>query len=205
MAEVEGIEKSMNVGTGTSSYKGVSDKDVRLKIGLAMRNNGLCILPVSISPNIRVDRWEETTNYGTKMKQSVFTEVESKYMLLHESGESIEVAGYGHGVDRQDKGAGKATTYALKNTLLSIFLVPTGTIEDTDKTHSDDIPVPQKKKLSLATDEQLKSIKELIKSRGRNEKTILEHYKIESMDKLSKVNAEALIINLNGLPEATIN
>jgi len=62
---------------------------------------------------------------------------------LHESGESIELAGYGHGVDPQDKGAGKATTYALKNCLLYTFLTPVGKIDDTETTHSDNIPTPQ--------------------------------------------------------------
>jgi hypothetical protein len=76
-----------------------------------------------------------------KTKQSVFTEVDTRYILLHTSGESIELAGYGQGVDTQDKGAGKATTYALKNTLLNMFLIPTGV--DTDNTHSDDIVVPK--------------------------------------------------------------
>ena len=50
-----------------------------------------------------------------KSKQSVFTDAHTKYLLLHTSGESIELSGYGQGVDTQDKGAGKATTYALKN------------------------------------------------------------------------------------------
>ena len=66
-------------------------------------------------------------------------------MLLHTSGESLELCGYGHGVDSQDKASGKALTYALKNTLINTFLTPVGKIEDTDSTHSDDIPVPTKK------------------------------------------------------------
>ena len=47
-------------------------------------------------------------------------------------------------MDTQDKGAGKATTYALKNTLLNMFLIPTGV--DTDNTHSDEYDVPHKAK-----------------------------------------------------------
>jgi hypothetical protein len=65
-------------------------------------------------------------------------------MLLHESGESIELMGYGHGVDTQDKGAGKATTYALKNCLLYTFLTPVGKIDDTETTHSEEIATPKK-------------------------------------------------------------
>lgn len=152
MIDVEWVAKSMTVRSGASSYKWVSDKDVRIVMRESMIKNGLTILPISVTPTIKVDRWEEKVHqidsyskveWATKSKQSVFTEVTTKYLLLHTSGESIEVAWYGHGVDTQDKGAWKATTYALKNTLLNMFLIPTWV--DTDNTHSDDLPTPPKK------------------------------------------------------------
>lgn len=151
MQEVKGIEKSMTIGTGNSSYKGVSDQEVKKIIGGIMEKNGLCILPIDIEEDTQVDRWEEENFYngksqGIKTKQSIFTKVKTKYLLLHESGESQVLAGYGHGVDSQDKGAGKATTYALKYALLYTFLVPTGKIDDADNEHSDDKVVPTKKK-----------------------------------------------------------
>lgn len=136
MQEVKNVEKNLSVGTGYSSYKGVADKDVKQVVGTAMGKHGLVILPIAVEPKTTVSEWEE----GEKHKTSVFTEVRTKYMLIHESGESIEICGYGHGVDSQDKSAGKATTYALKNALLYTFLVPTGDIDDTDNTHSDDLP-----------------------------------------------------------------
>lgn len=135
MTEVEAIDKSMQVGTGNGAYKGVADEVVKEKIGVAMRENGLVILPIGVDPKTEVSRW--TDEYG-KSKQSIFTEVKTKYLLMHESGESQILEGYGHGVDSQDKGAGKATTYALKYALLYTFLVPTVKIDDSDKTHSDD-------------------------------------------------------------------
>lgn len=150
MNEVAGIEKSLTVGSGNSSYKGVSDKDVKRIIGNAMAKHGLCILPLDINAKSQIDRWEEVDQYSKsvpkdmKTKQSVFVEVETKYLLLHISGESQIVAGYGHGVDSQDKSAGKATTYALKNALLYTFMIPTGDIDDADKTHSDDHDIPKK-------------------------------------------------------------
>lgn len=138
MNEVAGIEKSLTVGTGNSSYKGVSDKDVKRIIGNAMAKNGLCILPLDVDSKTTINRWEEMDNYSKQMKtkQLVFDEVSTKYLLLHTSGENQIIAGHGHGVDSQDKSAGKATTYALKNALLYTFMIPTGDIDDTDKTHS---------------------------------------------------------------------
>ena len=148
MKEVKNIDKNLQVGEGKSAYKGVADKDVKSVIGQAMEKHGLAIIPLSINPKVDIQRWEETNNYGTKMKTQVFTEVSTKYLLLHESGESLEIEGYGHGIDSQDKSAGKATTYALKYALLYTFLVPTGQIDDTDKVSSEYIETPKTKDLS---------------------------------------------------------
>lgn len=146
MEEINGVAKNMTVGSGANTYKWVADKDVKQAIRESMIKNWLSILPIWGTPKIQIDRWEEMDNYtkAMKTKQSCFTEIETRYLLLHTSWESIEVYGYGQWVDTQDKGAGKATTYALKNTLLNMFLIPTGV--DTDNTHSDDIPVPKKTK-----------------------------------------------------------
>jgi len=157
MKAVKNIDKSMTVGSGQNSYKGVADKDVKYIIGSAMAENNLTCLPINIQPKVQIDRWEasETYNGNTqlKQKQSIFTEVIAKFLITHSfTGENITIVGYGHGVDAQDKSAGKATTYALKNALLYSFLVPTGAIDDTDKTHSSTIEVPQKSKPILTND-----------------------------------------------------
>jgi len=151
MRKVKGIDKTMTIGEGRNSYKGVPDQEVKKVIGEAMTENGLCILPIDADAKIQIDRWEAPGYNGGApvQKQSVFCEVKTKYMLLHESGESMELSGYGHGIDSQDKGAGKATTYALKYTLLYLFLVPTGKIDDTDTTHSETIDTPKKQKPEL--------------------------------------------------------
>lgn len=196
MKAVKNIDKSMTVGTGASSYKGISDKDVKYILGNAMTEQGITCVPIDYDVSTRIDRWEETSNYGVKQKQSVFTEVKAKYLITHvESGESQVIAGYGHGVDSQDKSAGKATTYALKNALLYSFLVPTGAIDDTDKTHSDDIDTPQTKKaepkkdapiLPMITEEAFKRAQEAIE----NKKVTLKQVKTKYL--LSNVQEKAL-------------
>ena len=157
MKEVGNIEKMMTVGTGNSSYKAVSDSLVRNTIRPEMIKVGLVIVPIGIDAKSTAERWEETNpQYGTKSKQQIFTQARCTYKLIHsESGESIEISGYGHGVDSQDKSAGKATTYALKNALLDTFLITKGENEDTDSIHSDDIVVPKTKKRPDGYDEVL--------------------------------------------------
>lgn len=144
MKAVKNIEKTATIGSGQNSYNGVKDRDVKEIFNEQFVKNGLCILPISIEDDVKVERWAEDTNWGTRQKQSVFCSVKTKYLLLHESGESMEICGYGHGVDPQDKASAKATTYALKNTLLYTFLTPVGDMPDTDTVHSDSVPVPQK-------------------------------------------------------------
>lgn len=169
MEEVESIDKNLEVGTGKNSYNGVADKDVKMKIGKAMRENGLVIFPISVEPKISVREWEDQYK---NHKSQVLTEVVTKYLLVHISGESQELSGYGHGVDSQDKSAGKATTYALKNLLLYTFLVPTGSIDDTDSTHSDNLPqapkTAEKKVLQKTTTNSISTIDDIYNELGIN-------------------------------------
>ena len=156
MKAVKNIEKNSTVGSGQNSYNGVKDRDVKEIFNEQFSKNGLCILPIGIEDTVKVERWQEETNWGTRQKQSVFCSVKTKYLLLHESGESMEICGYGHGVDPQDKASAKATTYALKNCLLYTFLTPVGDMPDTDTVHSDSVPVPQKKAVKKDTRKAVK-------------------------------------------------
>ena len=145
MKSVKGMEKNSKVGKGTrSAYDGTKDQDVKEVFNEVLAKNGLCMMPIDIQEETHIERWEQMYNGTPQQKQSVFTKVKTKYLLLHDSGESIELAGYGHGIDSQDKGAGKATTYAMKNALLYTFLTPVGKIDDTETTHSNAIQTPQK-------------------------------------------------------------
>jgi len=161
MSEVKGMEKNSKIGTGKSAYDGTKDSDVKEVFNDVLARNGLSVLPIDIEESTQIDRWEEidpwskNTPKDMKQKQSVFTKVKTKYLLLHTSGESQVLAGYGHGVDPQDKGAGKATTYALKNCLLYTFLTPVGKIDDTETTHSNDQPLPQKAPTPVANKPKL--------------------------------------------------
>lgn len=144
--EIIGLEKDMQVGSGNYGYKGVSDYEVKKLIKPLFDKYELVIIPADIKSKTRLSQWDETDYKGeVKRKQSIFTEAKVTYTLLHSSGEMIQMVGYGHGVDAQDKGAGKATTYALKYALLYLGLIPTGKIDDADSTHSNEIEVSKEK------------------------------------------------------------
>lgn len=179
MKEVKGMEKNSTVGKGTNAYDGTKDQDVKETFNNALSSNGLAMIPIEINEKTRVDRWQEEQTWNgktsIKQKQSIFTKVVTKYLLLHESGESIEVAGYGQGIDSQDKGAGKATTYAMKNALLYTFLTPVGKIDDTETTHSNAIETPKDDKKWL-TESQLNAT---LKASVEQATTVLKTFKMK--------------------------
>ncbi|MGB4952934.1 MAG: ERF family protein [Rhizobiaceae bacterium] len=148
MRDVKGMEKNSKVGSGANSYDGTKDQDVKEVFNEVMAEYGLCIVPTGVNETTDINTWTEKTQYGDKQRQNVFTRVTTSYLLMHVSGEWIELAGYGHGADPQDKSAGKATTYALKNVLLYSFLTPVGKIDDTDTTHSDDLPIKKPQQMT---------------------------------------------------------
>jgi len=141
--EMQNVEKNMTVGSGNNSYKGVADKDIKA-MTRAMLKNGLVMLPVDYKTDMKYETWDEAGNYGTKKKRDVFVELTATYRLCHSSGEFIEVLGYGHATDTNDKAAGKATTYALKYAQMYVFNLIIGTIDDTDLFHSEDTPTETK-------------------------------------------------------------
>lgn len=145
MSEVEYLQKDDTVGTGASAYKGISDEKVRQSIRKSMIIHGLVCVPVGITTETKHDRWTEADPYsktgGMKTKQQIFSDITFTFRLYHISGAYIEGQSTGHGVDSQDKAAGKAMTYAMKYFLLNTFMIPTG--EDSDKTNSMDIPIPK--------------------------------------------------------------
>tara|TARA_R110000772_G_scaffold268739_1_gene398488 strand:+ start:4062 stop:4787 length:726 start_codon:yes stop_codon:yes gene_type:complete len=162
MREVKNVEKNSTVGSGDYAFNAVSDKDVKFQVGQAMERAGLVVIPISVEPTATIDRYEDQWK---KRKKDVFTEVKTKYLLMHESGEKIEFAGYGQAVDNMDKSAGKATTYALKYALLYLFMVPTGKIDDADKTQppKEGRQAPKKAKQTLNDGQFVKALKAIEK------------------------------------------
>lgn len=155
MSEVNYLKKDDTVGTGSSSYKGISDEKVRDNIRKSMIVHGLICVPVKIDKETNIERWTEPDPYsktgGTKQKQQVFSDIVFTFRLYHISGAYLEGQSSGHGIDSQDKSPGKAMTYAMKYFLLNTFMVPTG--DDPDKVHSNQIEIPK----TIAAEKEVKS------------------------------------------------
>ena len=120
MQDVQYLAKDDHVSFGSTSYKALSEEKVTSIMRAEMLKHKLVVFPVSQVAN-------RTGN---------ITHVDVVYRMVNVENpeESIEIASCGDGADTQDKGSGKAMTYAFKYMWLRTFALPTG--EDPDKVSS---------------------------------------------------------------------
>ena len=135
MSTVNYLNKDGFVETGKGKgYKALTDEKVLAAVRPALVAAGLVILPVKMEQQ-RTD--EQVKAYDGSTKTNRITDVSVTYRIINVSDpdDFVEVVSSGTGVDTQDKGIGKAMTYAKKYAILNSFLIPSG--EDTDQISSD--------------------------------------------------------------------
>lgn len=135
MGSVGYLNKDGFVETGKGKgYKALTDEKVLAAVRPALASAGLVMLPVKMEQK-RTD--EQVEGYDGKMKTNRVTDVSVTYRIINAENpdDFVEVVSSGTGVDTQDKGIGKAMTYAKKYAILNSFLIPSG--EDTDQISSD--------------------------------------------------------------------
>ena len=143
MQDVSYLRKDDTVQTGQGrGYKAISEEKVTSTVGESFRKHGLLVLPVSIEQ--KREDFEVVRSNGNVAIDRLST-VNVTYKIVDvESGEFELIVSSGTGMDSQDKGIGKALTYAYKYLLLRTFAIPTG--EDPDKIASDETVLVQKLK-----------------------------------------------------------
>lgn len=120
MKEVQYLAKDDQVAFGTTKYKALSEEKVTTVMRQKLIDHGLVVYPA----------------FQTSSRQGQITHVDVVYRMVNidDPNEFIEIATCGDGADTQDKGSGKAMTYAFKYMWLRTFALPTG--EDPDKISS---------------------------------------------------------------------
>lgn len=135
MNEVGYLNKDGFVETGKGKgYKALTDEKVLTAIRPVMVKHRLIMLPVGMDHR-RAD--EKVKDYQGNEKANRITDVNMTFRIINvdDPKDYVEVVSSGTGVDTQDKGVGKAMTYAKKYAILNSFLIPSG--EDTDQISSD--------------------------------------------------------------------
>nr|DAI49981.1 MAG TPA: ERF superfamily protein [Caudoviricetes sp.] len=120
MQDVQYLTKDDQVKFGTTSYKALSEEKVTGIMRAELIKHKLVIYPIQQS--------------ASRIGQITHVDVMYRLVNVENPEEYIDIASCGDGADSQDKGSGKAMTYAFKYMWLRAFALPTG--EDPDKISS---------------------------------------------------------------------
>lgn len=137
--EIKSVAKNLEVGVGNSKYKAVGEADVLKAVKELEYKYRVYSYPSErrIIDHEILETVKEYNNQTTRGNQLYMRlEVEYVFVNIDKPEETIKIITYGDGVDTQDKGPGKAMTYADKYALLKAYKIVTG--EDPDQNPSPD-------------------------------------------------------------------
>lgn len=123
MSEVKYFSKDDKVEFASTKYKALSEEKATTIMRAKLVEYGLIVYPIA-------QTWTRIGNIS-------HVDVLYRMVNVEDPKEFIEIASAGDGADTQDKGSGKAMTYAFKYMWLRTFAIPTG--EDPDKISSDEL------------------------------------------------------------------
>ena len=120
--EIRPVAKSGKAAQQMGGYAFRTIDDVVNACSGPMNRNGLIIIPAMTETKSEPwnDKWRKEY-------------VRYRFRIMHVSGEFIETEIVAQALDQGDKAVGKATSYALKELLTRMFLIPTG--DDTENTN----------------------------------------------------------------------
>jgi ribosomal protein L34E len=136
--ELQTVAKNLVVEiTKSNSYKAVSERDIIDAVKPVELENGVYSYPVSREVlESHILESEKVWNGQATKTTSFFSRIKTIYRFVNvdKPEEYIETTVFSEGIDSQDKGSGKAMTYADKYALMKAYKISTG--EDPDQTGS---------------------------------------------------------------------
>lgn len=132
MGRVDYIQKERKQGM---NYTIVSHDAVTAKVRPILHECGIVYYPVAMSASQDGNR--------TQVQMAV------RFANIDEPADYIDVQSLGYGIDAQDKGPGKAISYAIKYALLKTLGLETGDDPDTENVKHE--PAPKKPTVSAAS------------------------------------------------------
>lgn len=188
MKDVQYLSKDDHIQFKTTNYKAISEEKVTSVVRESLIKHGIVIIPIG-------QEHKREGNLST-------VDVSYKIQNVDDPEDFVIAMSSGTGADTQDKGVGKAMTYAYKYLLLRTFAIPTG--EDPDKIPSAKLDDEEKKK--KANEEKKKKaqkksnkpkagpdpniqlridfLENLIKSTGSDRQAFLKYQKVPNIESL---------------------
>lgn len=131
-AELQTVAKNLDVDTGKGkSYKAVSERDIIDAVKPLEVKHGIYSYPCS-REILESQTLESETQYG--VKTTFFSRIKTTYRFVNvdDPQDYIDTVTFAEGIDSQDKGSGKAMTYADKYALMKAYKISTGDDPDQD-------------------------------------------------------------------------
>lgn len=173
MDAINYLGKDGSIDFGKTKYKAISEEKVTTMVRRELIKHKLVVYPTE-------QTYERNGN---------LTRVCTKYIMVNaeKPDEYIILASAGEGADTQDKGVGKAMTYAFKYMLLRTFAIPTG--EDPDKISSDELDErfaeENRKKSQLSRVEKEDLLLASLDNTGKSALDMYKHFKVASMEHMT--------------------
>ena len=138
--ELQTVAKNLTVQTTkTSSYKAVSERDIIDAVKPLEIKHGIYSYPYD-RQIIESQTLESESEYQGKVtkKTTFFSRIKTIYRFVNtdKPDEFIDMITFAEGIDSQDKGSGKAMTYADKYALMKAYKISTG--DDPDQNASEE-------------------------------------------------------------------
>ena len=201
--EISSVNKNLTVGQGKSAYKAVGEADILKAVKELEFKYRVYSYPVNREV-LESTMYTTTNEYGEK--NNIFSRIKTTYRFVNidKTEEYIETITFAEGIDTQDKGSGKAMTYADKYALMKSYKIITG--EDPDQNPSE---VGYKKKQAPTrvsnnkiTDVEEKSIYALMIRKGFDVGPVLEkNYGITYTTDLTKEQYISILNKCNTMPD----
>lgn len=181
--ELPRVQKNIELKAGSSSYKAVSEVDVKNAVKPLEYKWGVKSTPVETE--IVEARELEREGYNGKKRVDLFVRmrITTRFACVDKPSEYIDVTTYGDGIDPQDKAVGKASTYGLKYGLMNAYKLETG--DDPDLQASvpqTKVEVPDNKRQAAKLYAHAKTLFETEEqAQTRLQSYLLEKHKIKSL------------------------
>lgn len=200
--EISNVNKNLTVGEGKSSYKAVGEADILKAVKELEFKYRVYSYPYSREV-IESTMYTTSNQYGDK--NNIFSRIKTIYRFINidKPEEYIETTTFSEGIDTQDKGSGKAMTYADKYALMKSYKIITG--DDPDQNASEDgykkkqAPVGASNKV---TEIEAKSIYSLMTRKGLEVVTLLKkNYGISNTADLTKEQYVSILNKIKDIPD----
>ena len=135
-ADLQTVAKNLTVSTGkNNTYKAVSERDIIDAVKPIEGKHGIYSYPYDRQV---IESQILESEYNGNKKTTFFSRIRVTYRFVNvdKPDEYIDMVTFAEGIDAQDKGSGKAMTYADKYALMKAYKISTG--DDPDQNASEE-------------------------------------------------------------------